>query len=233
MLLDRVIQQISIPVILTTVDGEPQAHKIARIPDNTLPFPEETLRQLRQITITMDKENPPIPIEYNGTVLNLIHYGDSEMIRLLNWLPAIALAHCRPVHISRFAGFNNIRKSEERFTWVGMAKETAHQLGTPISSLIGWIEMLKESQIPERTAEIIKEMGSDATRLTKVAQRFRRSVQIPKWRTRILSRFSAMSLIIFGKGCLNRGNQLSYMKTFRKRPSRRSIRTCSNGRLKI
>ncbi len=171
-LLDRVIQQISIPVILTTVDGEPQAHKIARIPDNTLPFPEETLRQLRQITITMDKENPPIPIEYNGTVLNLIHYGDSEMIRLLNWLPAIELAIVGLFIFLGFAGFNNIRKSEERFTWVGMAKETAHQLGTPISSLIGWIEMLKESQNPERTAEIIKEMGSDATRLTKVAQRF-------------------------------------------------------------
>ncbi len=171
-LLDRVIQQISIPVILTTVDGEPQAHKIDSISDYSFPFQEGTVRELRRMVSTMDKENPPIPIEYNGSVLNLIHYGNSEMIRLLNWLPAIELGIVGLFIFLGFIGFNNIRRNEERFTWVGMAKETAHQLGTPISSLIGWLEILKETRESDRLSEIVTEMDNDVNRLTKVAQRF-------------------------------------------------------------
>ncbi|KPK91078.1 hypothetical protein AMJ80_07700 [bacterium SM23_31] len=172
MLLDKVIKRINIPVILTTPDGEPQAHEIKGISETILPFLPETVEKLKNIMAAMDKENPPIPIMYESMVLNYLHYSDSEMIRLLNWLPFIEISMVGLFILLGFIGFNSIRKSEQRFIWVGIAKETAHQLGTPISSLIGWIEMLKESEQPDKTVEIIKEMDSDTSRLTKVAQRF-------------------------------------------------------------
>lgn len=172
-LLDEVITRIHIPVILTTPDGEPQAHKIEGISD-TAPFLPETIEKLKKIMAAMEKENPPIPIIYEptATVLNYLYYGDSEMITLLNWLPFIEISMVGLFILLGFIGFNSIRRSEQRFIWVGMAKETAHQLGTPISSLIGWIEMLKQSKPPGKTGEVITEMDSDASRLTKVAQRF-------------------------------------------------------------
>jgi len=72
-----------------------------------------------------------------------------------------------------FIGFSTIKKSEQRFIWVGMAKETAHQLGTPISSLLGWIELLRERsyQRPD-TLLVVEEIEQDTERLKKVAERF-------------------------------------------------------------
>jgi len=172
-LLDKVIRRINIPVILTSADGEPQAYKIEGISD-TAPFLPETVEKLKDIMEAMEKENPPIPIMYEPTetVLNYLYYGDSEMITRMNWLPFIEISMVGLFILLGFVGFNSIRRSEQRFIWVGMAKETAHQLGTPISSLIGWIEMLKQSKPPGKTGDVIKEMDSDASRLIKVAQRF-------------------------------------------------------------
>jgi len=170
-LLDKVITRIDIPVILTSTDGEPQAYKIEGISD-TAPFLPETVKKLKKIMAAMGKENDPIPIMYKSMVLNYLHYGDSEMITLMNWLPFIETSMVGLFILLGFVGFNSIRRSEQRFIWVGMAKETAHQLGTPISSLIGWIEMLKQSQPTGKIGEVINEMDSDASRLTKVAQRF-------------------------------------------------------------
>ena len=69
-----------------------------------------------------------------------------------------------------YIGFSQIKKSEQRYIWVGMAKETAHQLGTPLSSLHGWIELLKEN--PQKLSKALKEMDADAQRLSKIALRF-------------------------------------------------------------
>ena len=69
-----------------------------------------------------------------------------------------------------YVGFSQIKKSEQRYIWVGMAKETAHQLGTPLSSLHGWIELLKE--YPKKLPKALKEMDADAQRLSKIALRF-------------------------------------------------------------
>lgn len=171
-LLENVILQITIPVILTSPDGEPSYHTIEGIDEKNPPFSSETIKQLEAMINTMDKENPPIPVNYETTVLTYLHFGDSEMIRLLSWLPAIEVSILSLFILLAFVGFNNIRRSEQRFIWVGMAKETAHQLGTPISSLIGWLEVLKDSTTQDKTREVTGEMSRDLKRLTKVAQRF-------------------------------------------------------------
>ena len=172
-LLDKVIKQIRIPVILSSPDGEPLAHKIPDIGfPYTPPFDDNITMRLKQMIATMDKENPPIPILYDSVVINYIHYGDSEMIQLLSWMPAVQISIVGLFILLGFVGFNSIRGSEQRFIWVGMAKETAHQLGTPISSLMGWQELLKESKNVERLSDISKEIEQDVIRLAKVAQRF-------------------------------------------------------------
>jgi len=172
-LLEKVIKQIRIPVILTSPDGEPLAHKISRVGSPFVsPFSEERKIQLRKIIATMDKESTPIPILYDSLAINYIHYGDSEMIHLLSWIPAIQVSIVGLFIFLGFIGFNSIRRSEQRYIWVGMAKETAHQLGTPISSLIGWLELLKEPNNAEKLPKIVDEIERDAIRFTKVAQRF-------------------------------------------------------------
>ena len=69
-------------------------------------------------------------------------------------------------------GFRSIKRSEEQSIWVGMAKETAHQLGTPLSSLMGWLELLSHKQSPENIGKVIQDMENDLNRLNKVATRF-------------------------------------------------------------
>jgi len=170
-LFDNIIKKINISVILSSPDGEPLSHdRIAGIEGP--PYSPGTVNRLRDMITEMDEENPPIEIAYNTQVMSLIHYGDSALIKQLNWLPVVQVFMVGLFILLGFIGFNNIRRSEQRFIWVGMAKETAHQLGTPISSLIGWIELLKQKQSIQKADEIIEEMAGDTNRMVKVAQRF-------------------------------------------------------------
>ncbi len=103
---------------------------------------EERLAYERRMIEEMDNQNKPIRIALNDTlVLNYVHYGES---RLVTEPPLASLPGNRPRERSSFfvayIGFSYIKRSEQSNIWVGMAKETAHQLGTPLSSLMGWLE---------------------------------------------------------------------------------------------
>jgi len=166
---EQIIRKINFPIIITDIDGEPVQWKGISIE----PFDrsEENLVKIRRIIRQMDKESDPIPLRYDDKVINYIHYGDSELIKSLKWLPYIELTAISLFIIIGFIGFNTIRKSEERLLWVGMAKETAHQLGTPISSLMGWHEILKQGD-GAVSEKFTREMEKDIKRLKKVAERF-------------------------------------------------------------
>lgn len=133
----------------------------------------------------MDRRHPPIPMHRPGSrrVLGLLHYGDPPVMDRLRWMTAIAFGGTGLLLLLGLYGLAGIRSAEKRTIWVGMAKETAHQLGTPLSSLMGWIELLRghvESTTPpapvqlprEELAETLDEMENDLSRLGKVAQRF-------------------------------------------------------------
>ena len=77
-----------------------------------------------------------------------------------------------------FSGFQVIRKTEKRHIWFGMARETAHQLGTPVSSLMGWVERLKDH--PEESSQLASEMDTDVLRLQEINERFSRMGSVPK-----------------------------------------------------
>lgn len=168
---ENINKRTNFPLVLTQPDGEPFSWKGLTIPDSVRT--PEAIRDVKKIVQRMGKENAPVPIMYNDTIINYLYYGDSKNIIQLSRLPYIALATMGLLVLIAFVGFNSIKKSEQRFIWVGMAKETAHQLGTPISSLMGWIEILRSDELPESDLHtIVDDIQTDVGRLEKVAARF-------------------------------------------------------------
>ena len=118
----------------------------------------------------MDRLNEPISLVYNGIIFGFLHYGDSYLIQKLQWWTYIELGSIGIFILLGFFGFSFIRNNEKRHIWVGMARETAHQLGTPVSALMGWVDWLKAH--PDKTTEIIPDIKADLQRLEQIGRRF-------------------------------------------------------------
>lgn len=115
----------------------------------------------------------PIKFEIVKDTYQYIYYKHSFLYTQLKYYPAIQLCIIAAFLIASYILFNTARKSEQNRVWVGMAKETAHQLGTPISSLVAWIDYLRESSgTMEQKKNIIDEMDKDVKRLELIADRF-------------------------------------------------------------
>ena len=171
-LMQQILETISFPVIITReVDGEVEVenHTLSGLDNLSMRDRQDLLHQ----TITsMDLQNEPVPVYFNGEVILTLHYHDSGIIRALQWFPLFELIIVASFILLGFAGFQFIRNAERRGIWVGMSKETAHQLGTPLSSLMGWLELLKGQELVAKTSEIVQDMETDVQRLYQVADRF-------------------------------------------------------------
>jgi nitrogen-specific signal transduction histidine kinase len=117
------------------------------------------------------EHNNPIVISLENNHYNLIYYKDSTILTMLIYYPYIQLGIILLFILVSYLAFSSSRKAEQNQVWVGMSKETAHQLGTPTSSLVGWIEVLQERH-PE--VSVTKEIALDVERLEKVTERFSR-----------------------------------------------------------
>jgi len=170
-LFDEILTRISFPIIVTGQrDDEISAWKnVPSIPD-TVRLTEHVQYILIEKVKEMDRYTEPVPLTYDTLIIGYIHYGDSPTIRRLKWMPYIELGGTIVLIFIGFMFFQYIRSSEKKFIWVGMAKETAHQLGTPISSLMGWLALAREKFTSHR--EIFDEMDMDVQRLEKVSNRF-------------------------------------------------------------
>lgn len=175
---EEVIQKTEFPMIITDVKGKPQAWKGVGLSyaDTTKP---STYRILRKMVKEMDRKNRPIPLESERFgIFGYLHYGDSVLMHRLRWLPLVEISTIFLFVLLGFLGFRYIKNSEQRYIWIGMAKEAAHQLGTPLSSLGGWIELVKskvsgkEERGDNSLEGIVGEMQRDLCRLNKVASRF-------------------------------------------------------------
>lgn len=170
---DEVIRRIDFPIINTDRDGNPLSWRnLEGIPaDSNV---DAYLDEVRDQMAAMDRENDPLPIQYDTTILGYIHYDtDTPLIRELRWLPFIEIGVVAAFILIGYIGFSNIKRSEQRSIWVGMAKETAHQLGTPLSSMMGWVELLKaEADGREKLLRIVTEMEVDLGRIDRVVSRF-------------------------------------------------------------
>lgn len=125
------------------------------------------------------QEAGAVPIQgYGGTEL---YFSESKVLKQLRYFPLVQFLLIGSFIIFGYIGLNSARRSEQNRVWVGMAKETAHQLGTPISAIVAWIEHLKLLRADdEETMEIAQELRNDVKRLELVADRFSKIGSTPK-----------------------------------------------------
>jgi hypothetical protein len=176
-LFDNIIKPIDFPLILTdkndniNLDNKTDLRNIKL--DSTLSRAEQE-KLLYKMMKEMDEIHPPINITYADTlILTRIHYGDSELIKQLQFYPYLQIGIAALFILLGYIGFSYIKRSEQSNIWVGMAKETAHQFGTPISSLMGWLEMLKMNYSdPNKVLDIAEEISNDVEKLNKITIRF-------------------------------------------------------------
>ena len=165
---DEVIRHIQFPVVITSPEGEAVSWRNVEVPDGISPDDEQVY--LARIIERMDQVHNPMDVRYGEQVITRIHYGDSSIVSRLRWLPYVEIAVVGLFILVGFMGFTMIRNSEKRSIWVGMARETAHQLGTPVSSLMGWIDVLR-GKVPGKL-EALDELETDVRRLEQIADRF-------------------------------------------------------------
>jgi signal transduction histidine kinase len=140
---EEIIQKSDFPIVVTDANGEPQAWREVGVEWNDTTY--QSRLRLQKIVAKMDEHKEPIPIYFGEEkkIINYLHYGDSALITKLRLMPVVEVGVLFLFILVGFITFRNIKRSEQRSIWVGMAKETAHQLGTPLSSLLGWLELLK------------------------------------------------------------------------------------------
>lgn len=117
----------------------------------------------------MKEQNPPIEIPLTANNKQYLYYGRSTILTKLTYYPLIQLGLILLFITVAYFAFSSSRKAEQNQVWVGLSKETAHQLGTPLSSLMAWMEILK---LKTTEPELVDELGKDVQRLKKIAERF-------------------------------------------------------------
>ena len=174
-LASRIMQEnTTIPIILTNEVGEIIGNR--NLPKRTN---QEAFLQ-RQLSIMMEQHEPIIiEAKMNGQVIltQYLYYKDSYILSQLRFYPLLQLLVIFLYVGIAYLAFNRSKKSEQNLVWAGMAKETAHQIGTPLSSLMAWVEILKAK---EGMTEISKEINKDVKRLETITERFSKVGSKPK-----------------------------------------------------
>jgi len=176
-----VVANETIPVIVTHKDGAPKIHKNVSIPLdlNT----GEITTYLKQEVEEMRAQYPPIVIANKndeGEIFNYeyIFYKNSFLLTQLQYYPYVQLSVIAVFFILSYLAFSYSRTAEQNRVWVGLAKETAHQLGTPLSSLMAWLEYLKSDPELEHS-DITRELGKDIKKLELITNRFSSIGSVP------------------------------------------------------
>jgi two-component system, sporulation sensor kinase D len=165
----------SLPVIV--LNEQQQVVAKGNVSDKSVDHPEKLSRLIQK----MKKEKSPIAIDLGDGIQRTIYYTNSPIISKLKLYPVfLILAFGLFIGVSYYV-FSTTRKAEQNLVWVGMAKETAHQLGTPISSLAAWIELMKEKEgLDEMDQKLIFEIEKDVNRLSLISDRFSKIGAKPK-----------------------------------------------------
>jgi signal transduction histidine kinase len=189
-----ILNEVDFPVIILMADGTPLVWQGVPVPApqgeqpgelggaNLTPEQLQARRTLDRLVEEFDRHNRPYPIEVGGVVQGSVHFGRSGLYRQLRWMPLVLVLAVAVFVILGLLGIRAMKLSEQRSIWVGMAKETAHQLGTPLTSLLGWVQVLRSEDAPhegespeearQRRQATYAEMERDLGRLAKVSARF-------------------------------------------------------------
>lgn len=174
-ILDIMLPSLKFPMIIKNSNGVIYS-KI----NIDVPYDEGTLEYIQymaNLESKMDRYYEPLSIYVDSLKVHEIHYGDPKIINRLIWLPYLEIVFFIFFTLIAFSGFQLIRKDEKNLIYAGMARETAHQLGTPISSLMGWLKLLEEG---ENKDKIIKNINDDLDRLSIISDRFSKIGSIPQ-----------------------------------------------------
>ena len=131
---------------------------------------------LKKLIMRFEQENKPIPVKLGDSVVGTIYYGNSELLNKLKYYPLALLLIVFLFGAVIFFFYRSNKNATQNKLWSGMAKETAHQIGTPLSSLIGWAEILKTENI---NPDYIVEIEKDIDRLQTITERFSKIGSIP------------------------------------------------------
>lgn len=160
----------NIPVLLTNQKGEiiQQRNFDLPDPDGALDSPDN-MKFLRKRLNSMSHTDNLIVIDIAPGVTQWLYYDDSRLLSRLSWYPYIQLIVMAAFVIVVYLAVTSSKRAEQNKVWVGLSKETAHQLGTPISSLMAWIELMRAS---DADPMMVEEMDKDVRRLSTIASRF-------------------------------------------------------------
>ncbi len=152
----------TIPIILTENDS---IRNTANVDDETGSDVEKTKKYLEKLK----SQNDPIVIKYDKNKYQYLYYGDSILINKLKYYPIALLLIIFLFGTVVYNFYRSTKMATQNKLWAGMAKETAHQIGTPLSSLIGWLEIMKADNVDEI---IVAEIEKDIIRLQTITDRF-------------------------------------------------------------
>jgi signal transduction histidine kinase len=163
--LDVVKSNSTIPAILVDENGKIKFHiNLDSIKSRNPAYLEKKLAEFKAT-------NDPILIAIDKGIYHRVYYGESSVLRQLRYYPYVVLGVVGLFIIVSYFAFNFSRRAEQNQVWVGLAKETAHQLGTPITSLMGWVEYL-EMELGKLPNQAGDEMRKDVKRLNIITERF-------------------------------------------------------------
>lgn len=173
-LLSIIRRNTTIPVLLADAEGNILDHRNFDLPDpvdslNPLATTDANRAYLLEKYEELSHSANVIPIEMGGDIVQYLYYEDSTLLKRLSLYPYLQLVVMLAFIIVVYFAVSSTKKAEQNKVWVGLSKETAHQLGTPISSLMAWMELLRAEGIDP---DIVGEMDKDVSRLETIASRF-------------------------------------------------------------
>ena len=194
----------TIPVILTDAEGNIVTHANLNPRNRELneAFLQEELAEMKA-------EHEPIEIAYADDQKNFMYFKTSVLLRQLRIYPFVLLGVIALFMLIAYWAFSASRRSEQNRVWTGMARETAHQIGTPLTSLLGWIEVLRGSGVQE---EALQEMAEDVRRLQEITDRFSKIGSKPNLRQVSLA-YATETVFDYLKRRAPRGVQLTFHAT--------------------
>tara|TARA_B100001287_G_scaffold174894_1_gene147412 strand:- start:362 stop:1537 length:1176 start_codon:yes stop_codon:yes gene_type:complete len=165
---ENIIKKVKFPIIQSDMEKNPQLW-------TNLPTEVSTDEDRLSFIKSMDVINKPIPLVYydensEPITFGFLHYGDSYLIQKIKIWTYVEIISIGLFICIGFIGFSYIRHSEKQNIWIGLSRETAHQLGTPVSALLGWLDYLKNEKTD--LEKILPEIESDIERLQQVNRRF-------------------------------------------------------------
>jgi signal transduction histidine kinase len=164
-----------LPIVL--LDKDKNVFQYSNIPEEVKADRKKLNAYISDLTSSKD----PIILDIDPNNTKYLYYKSSNLASFIKWFPVVLYAVLGAILFLAFAAIRNVRKYEKNQIWVGMSKETAHQLGTPISSLSAWLEVLHDNESsPEVQINVLTEMKKDVNRLSLIADRFSKIGSKPK-----------------------------------------------------